>query len=77
MNDKSNKIQKATRWKWDSAMESQKYLCRLCQRQTESMPFPLVKHLLNTNSEVNVTHISDGLESEYEWNSPEIDKLRD
>ena len=28
----------------------------------------------NTNSEVNVTHISDGLESEYEWNSPEIDK---
>ena len=89
-------------------MESQKYLCRLCQRQTESMPFPLVKHLLmpltlpkfseklfrivclcslvsivlcacgkNTNSEVNVTHISDGLESEYEWNSPEIDKLRE
>ena len=31
----------------------------------------------NTNSEVNVTHISDGLESEYEWNSPEIDKLRE
>ena len=31
----------------------------------------------NTNSEANVTHISDGLESEYEWNSPEIDKLRD
>ena len=31
----------------------------------------------NTNSEVNVTHISDGLESEYEWNSPEIAKLRE
>lgn len=27
--------------------------------------------------EVNVTHIPDGLESEYEWNSPEIAKLRE
>ena len=31
----------------------------------------------NTNSEVNVTHISDGLESEYTCSSPEIDKLRE
>ena len=31
----------------------------------------------NTNSEVNVTPIPDGLESEYERNSPEIEKLRE
>ncbi len=27
--------------------------------------------------EVNVTNIPDGLESEYEWNSPEIERLRE
>ena len=55
---------------------------RICEYKDYPTDEWIVNHLMADEGailfkEVNVTHIPDGLESEYEWNSPEIAKLRE
>ena len=55
---------------------------RICEYKDYPTDEWIANHLMADGSaillkEVNVTHIPDGLESEYEWNSPEIAKLRE
>ena len=55
---------------------------RICEYKDYPTDEWIANHLMADGSailfkEVNVTHIPDGLEAEYEWNSPEIAKLRE
>ena len=55
---------------------------RICEYKDYPTDEWIANHLMADGSailfkEVNVTHIPDGPESEYEWNSPEIAKLRE
>lgn len=59
--------------------ETKDWICEYKDYPTDEW---IANHLMADGSaillkEVNVTHIPDGLESEYEWNSPEIAKLRE
>ena len=55
---------------------------RICEYKDYPTDEWIANHLMADGGailfkEVNVTHIPDGLEAEYEWNSPEIAKLRE
>jgi hypothetical protein len=55
---------------------------RICEYKDYPTDEWIANHLMADGGailfkEVNVTHIPDGLESEYEWDSPEIAKLRE